>query len=337
MTFPEYPDSLLVRTVLRQKTDLLNAERANMAELTGRWLAHEQRLAPLMDSLAQELAAAETGPNLGALLKSQRYRELLTGVRTELSTFVDFAESNIIQAQEFYGALGLSDSVEALGARFAEFGRLANFPTLEAGALDDLVGVAGNGQSILSLLDPTINDAIQGMNRALLEGVAKGQDAGALVANMQDGLAWGYNRTLVTARSEPFRTYRTMVRQNWQASGLVGRYKRIAQHDSRVCAGCLMADGLVYKIDTDFEEHPSGRCFLVPIIAGLPTPEWESGQAWFARQPETVQADILGPGRLAAWKDGRYSLGDLVTHKHDREWGGSIHPTPLKDLIPPES
>lgn len=326
-------DPLVVQIIRQQKADLLAAERGNMADLTGSWLSMESRLTPAMDSLSLEVAALRAEGKLvtlESLLDSPRYRALVAEVRREMAGWLDMAAQNIASFQRFFGQLALSNSYESIAFGLAEWGRVVNFAQLGPGALDPLVGLAGNGATLRSILDPTLADSLGGMTRYLLN--SNGGPADILRA-MQDGLGFGYNRALNTARTEPFRVYRELTRQQWAASGLVKRYKRVVTHDNRVCPGCLMAEGEIYSINDSLAEHSQGRCFMVPIFINQPTPKWVGGATWFRAQDEATQIDILGPGRYAAWREGKFALRDLVTRRRSEEWGDSVTPTPLKDLV----
>jgi hypothetical protein len=59
---------------------------------------------------------------------------------------------------------------------------------------------------------------------------------------------------------------------------------------------------------------------------------FQTGQEWFAQQPAATQRQILGAGRYHAWQDGRASLDDMVSRSWSDDWGGSLHPTRVRDL-----
>lgn len=330
-------DPLVVNTVRAQKAALLQAERATMADLTGRWLAMESRLAPAFDALALDIMTAQAQGQVitsNWLLSSSRFQALVGQANSELLNFINFADQLIVDQQYFFGSLALSDATETLGLGLTEYGRLSNFATLTDDTLYPIVGRAGNGQPIMTLLDPTREDALKGMAQKVLEASRrKVQDPTKLLQSMQNGLAHGYNRVLNTSRSESLRVYRNMVRSQWSTSGLVDEYMRVATHDSRVCAGCLMAEGTRYAIGEEMPEHPQGRCGQVPVIKGQPRPTWLGSGRWLETQDEATQIAILGPGRYNAWTAGKFSLDQLPKITTSAEWGPGLATTPLKDLV----
>ena len=96
---------------------------------------------------------------------------------------------------------------------------------------------------------------------------------------------------------------------------------------------CLISDGDRVEVGTFFEEHPQGRCSMVPDIQGLSPVSWQKGADWFTKQDEVTQQKMMGQLKFEAWKSGKFELSKLVSHKHDDTWGGSVFTTPLKDLI----
>ncbi len=59
----------------------------------------------------------------------------------------------------------------------------------------------------------------------------------------------------------------------------------------------------------------------------------ESGSDWFNRQDEATQRDILGNAKYEAFKNGDFTLDDIVGRSHDKDWGSSIYERSLKDTL----
>ncbi|KPL70106.1 hypothetical protein ADN00_18870 [Ornatilinea apprima] len=62
-------------------------------------------------------------------------------------------------------------------------------------------------------------------------------------------------------------------------------------------------------------------------------PEIKSGTALFEKLPAEKQIKIFGPAKYAAWKDGQFTLSDIVGRKRSREWGTHRYERSLQDLI----
>lgn len=332
-------DPRVVTIVRAQKAALLQAERATMADLTGRWLAMEYRLTPLMDALAQEMVVAQAqGQTITTnwLLRNQTFKTLASQARADLYEYIGQAANTITDQMAFFGDLGLSDAAEAYANALDDYGRLPISGVPQPGPdLTDLVtgraGLAGDGNPLLDLLGPAADDSLQGLGKKTLES-ARLMDTQKITRAMQDGLAKGYNRVLNTSRSESFRLYREAQRAYWQQTGRVTGYMRMATHDNRVCPGCLMDEGTIYQLAEDIPEHPQGRCGQVPVVMGQPRPTWLGGARWFEGQSESLQRDVLGPGRYDAWVAGKFSLDELAKVQPNSTWGPSIRGATLAEL-----
>jgi hypothetical protein len=150
---------------------------------------------------------------------------------------------------------------------------------------------------------------------------------------MRDDLSEGLNKTLTIARTEQLRVYRQAGLDQYKASGVVEGQKRLAAHDGRVCAACIADEGTVYPLEATISDHPQGRCTAVPMVRDMPEVKWLSGEAWFRQQERATQLSILGKGRLDAYEAGQFKFADLVVHRQDATWGGSIVPRGLKELV----
>lgn len=74
------------------------------------------------------------------------------------------------------------------------------------------------------------------------------------------------------------------------------------------------------------------RCTMIPLLRDRPTPERETGEAWFARQDAATQRELLGPGKYDLYRQGRITLGDLVGTRDDPRWGRSVYQRSLREL-----
>lgn len=103
---------------------------------------------------------------------------------------------------------------------------------------------------------------------------------------------------------------------------------------------CIALDGEFYELNEPLNEHPNGRCALVPEVLdyadlGLDVERQappENARDWLGRQDERVQRKILGDTRLKAWKDGEIQLNQLATVRTSKVWGDAAGIRPIKDL-----
>ena len=274
-----------------------------------------------------------------ALLRDQfrqllRYRSLLAQTRVEIAKYVQYAGDLIGERQRELAGLGLQHAAEAIQASYQAAGVVgAYLDLLPVSAVESMVGLMGDGSTLKAYLKQVYPNAVEGMTRALIDGIARGKNPRVTAQAMRDGLGLGLNQALTVARTEQLRVYRESNRMQYEASGVVEGYKRISARDERVCPACLMADdGTIYPLDHAFDEHPQGRCTLVPVVSGLPEVTWTSGQEWFEQQDAAVQESILGKDYYEGWQNGQFNLTELVTRRYDETWGGALVTTPLNKL-----
>lgn len=322
----------VVRKIRAFRTALLASDAVQQQEMVGRWLSIEQGLEADLERMASDfLDRLNSGKSVSreALLQMGRYHDLLRQVRSEVYGFADYANASITEKQLEFGIRAIDNSLQLIQSQRIDL----LFSRLPVEAIEAMAGLASDGSPLLDLLRKTWADSADGLTKQLLRGMALGWNPRKTAREMQKGMASGLNRSFNIARTEQLRVYREATRQQYQASGVVRGYKRIAAKQARTCPACLMADGRFYRLNQIMEEHPSGRCGLVPIVDGAPDVTWQLGRDWFREQDESTQRKILGRGRFNAWTEGRFDLDELAITKRNDTWGDSIQSKPLKDLI----
>jgi len=328
------PQSEVITVMEQFKRDLLTQEAGQLDAMTRAWLRVEQRLMPRIELLARELAEMKANGDVitqAKLFRLSRYQSLLNQFQVEWLRYQASAIDTITDAQRDLGRIGIAHAADVVQVS----GVTATFTRLPVEAVENLVGLLGNGSPLQTLLlsNAVKAGAIDGLTTALLEGVALGINPRKVARRMADALAGGLNQALTTARTEQLRVYRQMNLQQYRASGVVESYRRLATKDDRVCPACLSRDGELIPLGREMDEHPNGRCAQVPVVIGIGSPQWQKGPDWFKNQPPEVQQNILGPGRYAAWKDNQFRFEDLATVRSSATWGGSLQTTPLADLV----
>lgn len=327
---------LVVDVMNAHRAALLRRERTQMSAMAQRWLGVERALQAEIVRFTERLQ--QDGLTVGQMRSRQfqldRFASLLRQVRVELDRYSDYAAPLITGQQREYAATGIDHAADAINAVGEQAGVIIKFDKLPVGAVENLVGLAGDGSPLRSLLQSSFGVGAEGMFNQLIAGVALGRNPQVVARMMvRDGLSQSLTRMMLIARTEQLRVYRESSRQTYISSGVVERYKRLASKSRRTCAACLMADGQIYELDEPFDEHPAGRCQLLPVVAGLPPVRWTEGRDWFTEQSPEVQRSILGPGRFDAWRAGAFDLDQLVSRRENPVWGGALVPTPLRDLL----
>ena len=330
---PDAPTVVLL--ALQHKVELLLQEQGQMDDMARRWLGVESALEAQMTALAEQLAhMRDAGKSIEAwrLFELERYRTLLGQAERQIAGYSSYAGKLITGRQEELAGLGIEHAAEAIRMyQLDAAGQIgAYFNVLPVDAIEQMIGFAGDGSPLNTLLRASWPDAVDGLTQALVDGTALGRNPREVAREMRDGLSQGLDRMLTIARTEQLRTYREAARSQYQESGLVNSYKRIAALDA--CIACLALDGEVYPVDEMLEIHPNDRCSSVPIVEGLPEIEYETGADRFAELPEDEQRSMMGNEAYQLYADGQVSLSDFAVHSESADWGPSIRTATLADL-----
>ncbi len=330
------PEPLVVQVMQQFKADLLRREATQMQAMARRWLQVENALQDQIELFARRVTDDKlTVSQLHSRrFQLDRYASLLGQVRRELDRYTDYAVGVIANRQRSLVQVGINSAATAIRAVGADAGVRVAFDLLPIAAVQNMVGLAGDGSPLRSRLVESYGAAADGMLQELIRATALGKHPRETARRMvRNGLSQSLNRMLTTARTEPMRVFRESSRQQYAASGVVEGFMRLASRDSRTCMGCLMADGETYQVGESLREHPQGRCGTVPMVTGIKPPVWQRGTDWFLQQPPALQRNMLGNGRFNAWKDGKFDLDQLATVRRNATWGDAVQPTPLRDLL----
>ena len=330
---PDTPSVVLL--ALQHKVELLLQEQGQMDDMARRWLGVESALEAQMTALAEELARMrDAGKSIEAwrLFELERYRTLLGQAERQVNAYSRDAGGLITSRQEELAGLGIQHAAEAIRTSFlSSGGRVGGFfDILPVEAIEQMIGIAGDGTPLERLLRASWPDAVDGLTQALIDGTALGRNPRDVARMMRDGLSQGLDRMLTIARTEQLRAYREAARAQYQVSGLVKSYKRIAAFDA--CMACTALDGEVYDVEELLEVHPNDRCAMVPQVEGLPEIQYQSAADRFLELPEEEQRARMGDGAFELFSAGQISLSDFAVHSESTDWGPSIRTATLAEL-----
>ncbi len=154
----------------------------------------------------------------------------------------------------------------------------------------------------------------------------------------------------VCGDNETLRAHREATRASYQAnSDIVKGWIWHSAADERTCTACWAMHGTEHRLDEILDDHPNGRCAMVPKtktwadigkqygidLSNVPdtNPEIEPGVLLFDKLPAEKQIKILGLAKWAAWKDGQFTLSDLVGQTESTIWGTHRYEKSLVQLL----
>lgn len=202
-------------------------------------------------------------------------------------------------------------------------------------------------QQVTQVLWPLSNDAYEAMRRALVVGVAVGDNprraAADMVRRVEGNFNGGLARATNVARTEMLDAYRSTSKHVHQANAdVLDGWIWGSALDRRTCTSCWAMHGQMFPLEQPGPwDHQQGRCTRIPKVKswaelGIPGQEepdlTPDAQARFAELPEADQLNIMGPARLALLHGGRIQWTDLATRRETPAWRPSYVPTPVREL-----
>jgi len=330
---PRPDDPLVIRVLAEYRARMDGQETALMEDMARRWLLIEGGLDADIAALAQEMArrtAAGEVITKQMVYRAERYQIIKARLADEVKKYNQDAVEIISSAQRQYATLGINAAQDAITAMYPS-PLSAAFNRINVGAVESMIGFAGDGSPLRTLLTKDPKLAVDGLLDALINGLGRGLGPGQIGRDMANGMGMGLDRAMLIARTEAARAQRTASTMQYRDSGVATGFMRLVKK-STACVGCLMLDGERFKLAEELYDHPAGKCGTVCIIEGMPPPTWQKGQDWFLEQDEDAQRRILGPERYQLWKDGQIKLSDLARKTHSDVWGDSPRVASLSEL-----
>ncbi len=233
----------VITVVQQHRAALLAREQATMQAAAARWIGVETALNAQVDALALELANAGT-PTWGQLTRSRRYAALRQQINAELDKYAGYMDDTITRGQRNMAVMALEHSARAIDAVATEAGIVVPFDRISIAAVEDMIGLAGDGTPLRAILDDAARGAGDALGQQLVNGIALGKNPITVARQaMRLGLGASFTRMQAISRTESLRAYRTSSLAQYGASRVVVAYKRLSARDRRTCfvAGTLVA------------------------------------------------------------------------------------------------
>jgi len=324
----------------RQRALLLSNERQAATEMVNVygdiWVRIKSRLDALLAEREELLLAGET-VDTSWLFQYDRLGKLLQQVQDELRRFAIYADRSIDRQQSQAVEAAARDAREQIQTIAARARVSLDWAYLPTGAIEDLVGFLANGSPLRDLLDKLGPLASKRIRESLIEGIAQGYNPEKIGRSVREAFGGNLSRALRVSRTEVLRSYREATRRSYEANDdVVEGWIWNAACTTRTCAMCFAMHGTVHPVTERLDDHPSGRCSMLPKVKGLPgmSPQWlpEAGVDQFARLSPDEQRHILGP-LYDAYHSGEITLPDVVGRSFSRDWGSMRRVKSLKEIL----
>ncbi|GAP14887.1 phage Mu protein F like protein [Longilinea arvoryzae] len=324
--------------------ELLQHERAAASEMVRYYGNIWRSLNDQIQTLVQSYYADPEHP-ANWLYRYDRLNTLRAQTEAQIREFAAYANTSI-RSQQLYAveqAQSHAEQLVRLGLGTPPEGVTLDFNRLPTEALSDLIGFLSDGSPLSSSLAELAGSAGQAVADGLVTGLALGWNPRRIAASIRQALGGDLVRALRLARTETLRAYRESTRRNYQAnSNVLHGWIWMSARNERTCGMCWAMHGTKHGLDEMLDDHPNGRCTMLPWTKtwaelgydGVPdNPELEPGSKLFEKLNPEKQRAILGPAKYAAWRDGRFTLSQIVGRRNDPRWGSMRFERNLKDLI----
>lgn len=201
-------------------------------------------------------------------------------------------------------------------------------------AVAELINIA-NSPAWAAELERYADGVLAQVRDIAIRGIVNGRNPLQVARDVRDAVnTIPASRAQALMRTLQLTSYRRGVGLNYQANRDILRgHRRVAALDSRCCLACVALHGTELRLDEVVVDHHNGRCTSIAIVRGFERfSNVESGEAWYARQPEDVQLSLAGPGAYEALRSGRAQLRDFVQSYTDPVFGDMVREGSLRRL-----
>lgn len=331
--FSQVQEMTIYDAIAKNRAKLLAAENQTVRKLIGAYKVAEVEIEKRLNAVIAKLLQAESDGVVDVspawFFQREEWSTLLIEVRKQIDDLSSVAYKATTEGQQTSLELGLKDStnlVKVAGVR-------GGFIMLPKESLTDIVGSLSDGSPLKKLFANMGGNAVAVARQTFAAGMAVGDHprviGRALKRELQDQTL---RRTVLIARTESLRAYRTAQSQNYaKNSDVVVAMRVVSARDARTCFMCIARDGEIMEPGDVFGSHPGCRCTLEPVVKYLDRPRID-GESWFAEQPESYQREALGPSRFKLWSSGDATLTDFTKKTQSSEWGPGVRPRTLTEL-----
>jgi len=314
------PQSELLRIVEQYRIALARHDARALSRLTDAYQRIYARLKDKIDLLADAVGSGEA--TTGQLVRMARYRSLMRQVEDELRGYQSILGNEIANIGNDAITFAGRDTSRLLQMMAGEYGIQIDFHRLPVETIKTLLGFLSEDGPLYARLEELAATNAKKVADTILESVALGKNPRVLAGLIRDALGGGLTDALRMARTVQLWSYREATRANYLAnSDVVEGWVWYANLPGEPCMACIAQHGSIHGLDETLNDHHNGRCAMIPIVAGLPSPVTQSGEAWFKGLPEASQKQLMGQTKWDAWKGGKFEFGRLAGSHDDKVYG----------------
>jgi SPP1 gp7 family putative phage head morphogenesis protein len=327
------------------------ADQVTRELVTGWVRAYDGMVGELQDAVDDLLAVGQgEWPTRAQINRATRAQKALGTARAALADLAADARVRITDAAGEAVSLAAEAQPHIIASQFPPatdaVGLAASFDRVSAKAIDAIV--RRSTKQITSLTRPLSAEATESMKRALIRGVAVGENprvaARRMLGKLEGSFNGGLTRALTVARTEIIDAHRAgaAAAQKANADVLAG-WVWTAQLDSRTCPSCWSQHGQLHDVDESGpNDHQQGRCARVPksktwaelgFDIDEPPDVIPDARQKFDAMPQADRLKVMGAQRLDALDTGQVDWAGLSTRRSTSGWRDSFAPTPVKDLV----
>lgn len=252
-------------------------------------------------------------------------------IKSDIETEVKYAFSDAANL--------VKSAFDSLPENLTDFA--GEFLSFNNGALRALTNRLSNPYRLADILDVSVVEANQAA-LVYIKAIVRGDHPRIAARELVNKFGIPVIRARTTARTEIISAYREANIERYKQSKAVKGWMWSATLDDRTCPVCVYLDGQVFDLEEFFATHPNCRCAPIPVTytfeeLGIPFkgPVIDTGlhgEEWFKAQSAKTQEEILHPTKYKLWKEGKFSLGDLVHEYDHKNYGPSRDERSIKDM-----
>jgi hypothetical protein len=313
---------------------------AQTRALVAAWVAAWDEVAPDLNQVLLEMLVAGERVTKTQMRRSIRLRNALVVIAGRLQILAGQAEviitgdlAAVIDTAGWAQASILDSQLPPGAMTIADFTRWSRVDARQIEAI-----VRRSTERIASRTRALSREAQTAVRRELIRGVASGSNprvtARRIVDRVEGRFNGGLTRALNIARTETLDAHRAAAQLGQaQHTDVLAGWTWLATLDRRTCPSCLAQHGSEHPATEPGPfDHQQGRCARMPrtktwrelgFDIDEPPSVLPDAGTWFAGLSVEDQRSILGPGRHAAWVEGRFPMSDWSVKRSTPGWRDS--------------